>query len=111
MYGTAFGQRVPEAQQEMIVHITDGALAQQVLELVQHEQQAGAGGETHDDGVRDVTREIAQPGQADGQLDGADHERHQDGELQPLCRVADRTNGAQQCDRNGVGRAVDELAR
>ena len=83
VYGTAFGQRVPEAQQEVVVDVTDGALAEQVLELVEHEQQAGAGGEADDDRVRDVTREVAEPGQADGELDGADHERQQDGELQP----------------------------
>ena len=43
VHRAALGDRQPEAHEEVVVHVADGLQAEQVLQLVEHEQHARAG--------------------------------------------------------------------
>ena len=77
-------QRQPEAVEKVGVRVAHGVQAEQVLQLVEHQQAAGARREADDDGVGDVARQVAEPAQRDGELDRPDHEGEQDGGLDLL---------------------------
>ena len=80
--------------------------AEQVLELVEHEQRARAGREADDHRVRDVAREVAEPEQRDAELDRADQEREQDRglDLRVLARPRPRSRSAPRSRSRWSGR-------
>ena len=84
---------------------------EQILQLVEHEQAAGAGREAEDHRVRDVAGEVAEPQQGDAELDRADHEGEQHRGLDLRLRAVDHRDRGEHRDRDRVGGAVDELAR
>ena len=87
------------------------AQAEQVLQLVEHEQSARAQREADDHRVGDVAGEIAEPQQRDAELDHSHHEGQQHGGLDLLVLAFDQGERGEQRDRDRVGGAVDELSR
>ena len=100
----------PEARQKGVVNIAHAVQAQQVLHLVQHQQQACAHGEAHDDRMRDVARQVPELGQGDAQLEQPDQKCQQNGGLQAVFGRND-CHRAEHGNRDGVGGPVDELTR
>jgi hypothetical protein len=104
----AAGEGEPQPHQDVLVAAADGADAEQVVQLTQRHQQAGAGHEAEDDRLGDVARQVAQPQQRDDDLDQADEHGQQAGHAHPLVGVERGGDGAEDDQRDGVGRAVDE---
>ena len=96
-----------------VAHLLD---AEQIGDLAQRHEQAGPRHEAEDDRFRDVARQVAQPEQGDDDLTAAHEQAEQEHRLQGVrgCVVAAQFqagDGAEDDERNGVGRAVDEVRR
>ena len=65
-------QRQPDSLEKMILARAGGGQAQQVFELIEHQQNRSAEREPHDHRVRDIARKIAQSQQRNARLDRAD---------------------------------------
>ena len=103
-------QRQPDALEEVVLAGAGGGQAEQVFELIEHQQNRGAEREADDHRVRDIARQVAEPQQRDARLDDADDEREQDHGRDSF-GIAEADQRAQHGDRNRIGRAVDELLR
>ena len=71
--------RQPEPLEKVIFTGAQRRQAQQVLELIEHQQHRRPQREADDHGVRNVARQIAQPQQRNAGLDRADHQGQQNG--------------------------------
>jgi hypothetical protein len=107
----ALRQAQPHTLEEVSVDVADGRLAEQVLQLIEDEEDTRAGGEADDHRMRDVPGQITEPEQADAELDRPDEQRQQHRGLHAVPGCGDSADRAQQRDRDGIGRPVDELAR
>jgi hypothetical protein len=98
--------------QEVIVDAALRAQSEQVLQLVEDEQSAGAEREPQDHRVRDVARQVPEPEQRDANLDRTHEEREQHGGADLVVRMrVEGADRAQHRDRDRVGGTVDELFR
>ena len=109
----ALRQRAPEADEHVILPVAPAVQAEEIGHLPQRDEKARAGHEADDDRLRNVAREIAQPENGDEDLQDAGHDAEQKKRLHgvPLHIGVERRQRAEDDERDGVGRAVDEVRR
>lgn len=99
-----------DALEKMIVRPAKRFESQEIFELIENQQDAGARGKTDDDRAGYVPGQIAEPQKRNADLNGSHEKRQENGGLKFGLWIGERADGAQHCNGNGVRRTIDELS-